>query len=54
MLLVLPWLGDVYSFYTVSRKNVPPLVCYNFDTRECILIFFGRNVTNKVSNQKTL
>jgi len=26
-------------------KVVPPLVCYNFDTRERILIFFGRNVT---------
>jgi len=33
-------------------KNVPPLVCYNFDTRERTLIFFGRNVTDKVSNQK--
>jgi len=30
------------------------LVCYNFDTCEHILIFFGRNVTHKVSNQKTL
>jgi len=25
--------------YTVS-KNVPPLVCYNFDTHEHILILF--------------
>jgi len=40
--------------YTVSQRNVTPLACYNFDTREWILIFFGRNVTNKVSNQKTL
>jgi len=40
--------------YTVSQKNVPPLACYNFDTRERILIFFGRNVTDKVSNKKTL
>ena len=40
--------------YTLCLKNVPPLVCYNFDTRECILIFFGRNVTDKVSNQKAL
>jgi len=38
----------------VSQKNVPPLVCYNFDTRERILVFFGRNVTDKVSNEKTL
>jgi len=35
-------------------KNVPHLICYNFDICECILIFFGRNVTDKVSNQKTL
>jgi len=39
---------------TLSQKNVPPLVCYNFDTRERILIFFGTCVSNKVSNQKTL
>jgi len=43
----------VLRIYTVS-KNVPPLVCYNFDIREHILIFFGRNLTHKVSNQKTL
>jgi len=35
-------------------KNVPPLPCYNFDAHEWILIFFGRNVTDKVGNQKTL
>jgi len=35
-------------------KNVPPLACYNFDAREWILIIFGRNVTDKVGNQKTL
>ena len=35
-------------------KNVPPLTCYNFDAHEWILIFFGRNVTHKVGNQKTL
>jgi len=38
----------------MSQKNVPPLDCYNFDTCERILIFFGRNVTDKVSNQNTL
>ena len=38
--------------YIVS-KNFPPLVCYNFDTHERILIFYGRNVTDEVSNQKT-
>ena len=40
--------------YTVSKKNVPPLDCYNFETCEWILIFFGRNVTDRVSNQTTL
>jgi len=40
--------------YTMSQKNVPPLACYNFDAREWILIFFGRNVTHKAGNQKTL
>jgi len=35
-------------------KNVPLLACYNSDTHEWILIFFGRNVTDKVGNQKTL
>jgi len=35
-------------------KNVPPLACYDFDTHEWILIFFGRNVTDKVGNQKML
>jgi len=30
------------------------LLYYNFDTREQILICFGRNTTDKVSNQKTL
>ena len=35
-------------------KNVPPLACYNFETHEWILIFFGRNVADKVGNQKML
>ena len=39
--------------YRVS-KNVLPLACYNFDTCEQILIFFRRNITDKVSNQKML
>ena len=39
--------------YTASQKNVPPLACYNFDAHEWILIFFGRNVSDKVGNQKT-
>ena len=40
--------------YTVSQKNVPSMACYNFDIHEQILIFFGRNVTNKVGNQRVL
>ena len=42
------------AIYTVSQKNVPHLACYNFDAHEWILIFFGRNVTDKVGNQKML
>jgi len=38
----------------MSQKNVPPLASYNFDAREWIWIFLGRNVTDKVGNQKTL
>jgi len=45
---------SAFHLYTVSEKNVPPLACYNFDAHEWILIFFGRNVTDKVGNQKTL
>ena len=40
--------------YTVFQKNAPPLACYIFDAHEWILIFFGRNVTDKVGNQNTL
>jgi len=36
------------------NRNVPPLACYNFDAHERILGFFGKNVTSKVDNQKTL
>jgi len=36
----------------MSQKNVPPLDCYNFETWEWVLIFFGRNVTDRVSNQR--
>jgi len=42
----------VYIFYTMSQNNVPPMAYYNFDTHEQILIFFDRNVTDKVGNQK--
>jgi len=33
---------------------MPPLACDHFDTRERILKFFDRNVTNNGSNQKAL
>ena len=48
------FLGSHCYWYTVYHKNVPPLACYNFDAHEWILIFFGRNVTDKVGSQKTL
>jgi len=40
------------SLHRTSQKNVPPLACYNFDTHEWILIFFGRTVTDKIGNQR--
>jgi len=41
---------------TPCLKNVPRTfgLLYNFDTRERILIFFGRYVSHKVGNQKPL
>jgi len=55
------WTKKGCRFYTTCQqyihrvsKNVPPLACYNFDAHEWILIFFGRNVTDKVGNQKSL
>jgi len=45
---------DIYIYSVSQKKDVPPLACYNFDAREWILIFFGRNVTDKVGNQKPL
>ena len=45
----------VYALSLQSQKNVPPLACYNFwCTWMDFHIFFGRNVTDKVGNQKTL
>jgi len=41
------------SVHSVT-KTVPHFAYYNFDTHEWILIFFGRNVADKVGNQKTL
>jgi len=47
------WYGKIVELCRVS-KNAPPLACYKFDTRERILILFGRNVTHKVSNRTLL
>jgi len=44
----------IFHYTLCLKKNIPPLACYNFDAREWILIFCGRNVTDKVGNQKTL
>jgi len=43
----------VYRQLHRVSKNVPPVACYNVDAHEWILIFFGRNVTDKVGNLKT-
>jgi len=34
-----------------APENVSPLVCYNFDTCQPMLMTFGRNVTEKVEYQ---
>ena len=56
IIVLIAYFVDIILRYYVHRvsKNVPPLACYNFDAHEWILIFFGRNVTDKVGNQKTL
>ena len=48
--------ADAHRPQVIHRvsKNVLHLACYNFDAREWILIIFGRKVTHKVRNQKTL
>jgi len=40
-----------FQHYTVSQKNVTILSCYNFDTHESIVIIFGKNIPEKVSNK---
>ena len=40
------------ALYTVSQKNVPPLICYNFYVHGLIATIFGKNVVEKVGNQK--
>jgi len=48
------YLKTLSEYYTVSQKNVQPLACYNFDAREWILMFFGRNVTEKEATKRRL
>jgi len=38
----------------VSQEKRPTFGMLNFDTSERIFIFFDRNVTNEISNQKAL
>jgi len=40
--------------HRVSKKNVPPSTCYNFDIHDPITIMFGRSVTQKVRNHTML
>jgi len=51
-LLKLDNIGKRFT-YTLSQNNIPPLACCKIDTQP-ILIIFGRNVVEKVSNQTTL
>ena len=46
--------SDLIPSSTPCLKKTSPLACYNFEAHEWILIFFGRNVIDKVGNQKTL
>ena len=43
-----------YESYTVSQKNVPPLICYNLDVHDSITKFFGTSVKEKVGNQNVV
>jgi len=45
-------IGHVFIFCFIHR--ISSLACYDFDTRERILIPFGGNSTDEVSNQKML
>jgi len=40
--------------YTVSQKNIPDVFSYNSQKHGWICIIFGRNITEKVSNQQVL
>jgi len=40
--------------YTVSQKINTTLACYNFNVCQLILIIFGGNVTNSVTNSQIM
>jgi len=44
------WLGTGNNL-ECAPENVSPLVCYNFDTCQPMLMTFGRNITEKVEYQ---
>ena len=43
---------SVSIIYAVSQKKFTRPACYNFDMHEPMLIIFGKNVTEKVCNEK--
>jgi len=45
--------SKVRALYTLRLKNVPPATCHNLHIYDPIMIIFGRDVTDKVSNQRT-
>lgn len=45
---------SLLGLYTVSQKKFTSLAEFNFDPHARILTFFGRTVTEKISNQKLL
>jgi len=46
--------SQILGTYTVSKKNVPPSICYNLDMHDPITIIFSRKVTEKVRNRMML
>ena len=48
------WIPQCRRWIATYATDIPPLACYGFDTHEQILIFFGRNDSDKVSSQKML
>jgi len=46
--------SPVINRHFVSKKNIPPVTCYNLDTHGSIAVIFGTDVTEKVGNQNVL